>query len=195
MSNQEEQHKTWRMLKKAVTLVPFTSSIIPVFTSDSQSVIDKYGEWKFTWEYDAESSYKNSSRDVSKNIYKLFDGVGDTTTMIQLTTSHYKARLLTIILELPPKVYIKPEAMRFFYYTHGGNRFCTISGCKQNGEWDELISRTDMWKTVSKEHTFTDADFYNKFKIYLEQTYSSSGERYMHANEFRISKGILKIGG
>ena len=202
MNEEQKPHKTWTMLKKAVILTPFTKSIIPNFTSNAP-VKDKYGEWKLTWEYDkpetqGEILYGEMYKDYSENIYKLFDGIGagDTSTAnIQLTTDQHYPGQLTIILELPKNIYIKPETMRLSYSQQGSCRFYTVSGCKKNGEWDTLIKRTDMWDKYSILQTIPNADYYSKIKLYFERTYSNQSTHCIHANEFQILSGTLRIGG
>jgi hypothetical protein len=104
MPNQEEQHKTWRMLKRAVKEYEFNTSFLPVFTAADKvtDYVCKHTDERGTW---------TITSSVTGDFYLAFNGTEAGTTWWPGTFS----TMQTLLVEFPKGVLIAPSKLYLRY--------------------------------------------------------------------------------
>jgi hypothetical protein len=177
MSNQEE-HKTWRMLKRAAKPEPFSTNIFPKMNANTFT--DKLGTWVCS----------TDAGEDQANVWKLFDRV----------TSQYsggawgpnRPKYPTWFygqVDFPKGIAICPYVITIMYASAGGMKF---HGRKPNGEWVELITGggCDAYGKTVKYNNPDNKQYYTAFRLYSRQPNSSNSVNYQQ--EITCTSGLIK---
>lgn len=188
----DNERKTWIMLKKAYTIIPFSADIVPKFDSNNTGT-DKYGTWKVSATWLPADLIKYGNESVKPYLYKLFDK-SDSNFEISPTEASYQLTDI-ITLEVPDGISINPT--QFYVKTPGsqGGRSGTgvIEGYNnKTGQWEQITDTFSIYSNKTWYVNTTSDGYYTKFKFtFIKNPYNSWGCNFV--NEIKILSGNIRI--
>ena len=185
MSDNQEQHKKWIMLKKAITIKEFNASIIPVFSREATTCTDSLGTWTI-------SSSSNYSRHSVKTAWAVFDN-NDSSWGVMSEYSNSGSGSCSVTVELPEGYSICPSQI----YRHLLNaKKPVLKGFNPETNSWEIISQMTVLGSSGKSSGYVDINtekYFTKFNLRTGVFYGGNNIC-AQINTFKITAGKLKKG-